>query len=136
MVNNLLYSFLLKFCKLLRVIQWFLIQRQWSYMLFITFVEINIKRWIHFIDKLTIMEVSKLIKKHEDSIISKLLEVLIKFIKWWLHFVISKLLEVLSKFIKWWLHFVISKLLEVLSKFINCRPYFVISNLLEVLIIL
>ena len=86
-------------------------------MLFITFVEINIKWWLHFIDKLTIVEVSKLIKMHGYSII-------------------SKLLEVLSKFIKWWLHFVISKLLEVLSKFINCRPYFVISNLLEVLIIL
>ena len=49
------------------------------------------------IDKLTVVEVSKLIKMHGYSIISKLLEMFSKFID----SIISKLLEVLSKFIKW-----------------------------------
>ena len=135
MVNNLLHSFLLKFCKLLLVIIGFLILRWWSYMLFMTFVEMNNERWPYLmIDKLTVVEVSKLIKMHGYSIISKLLEVLSKFIKWWLHFIdsiISKLLEMFSKFID----SIISKLLEVLSKFIKWWLHF-IDKLLEVLIIL
>ena len=109
MVNNRSYSFLLKFCKLLLLIKWFFILRWQTCMLFVTFVVINIKWWLYLmIDKLTIVEVSKLIKMHG---LLELLEVLNKFIKWWLHFIDKLIIVEVNKLIKC---FVISKLLVLL----------------------